>query len=44
VPGAGGAGPGACRAFLLYVVTVSRRLGAVQRDVERLEADIKARK
>lgn len=31
-------------AVLLYVVTVSRRLGAVQRDVERLEADIKARK
>lgn len=31
-------------AVLLYVVSVSRRLGAVQRDVERLEADLKTRK
>ena len=31
-------------AVLVYVVSIARRLGAVQRDVERLEADLKVRK
>lgn len=31
-------------AVLVYVVSIARRLGAVQRDVQRLEADLKARK
>jgi hypothetical protein len=29
--------------FFAYVVSLSRRLGAVQRDVERLEADVTRR-
>ncbi|MEQ1896478.1 MAG: CcmD family protein [Vicinamibacterales bacterium] len=31
-------------AVLVYVVSIARRLNGVQREVERLEADIKARK
>lgn len=31
-------------AVLVYVGSIARRLGGVQRDVERLEADLKARK
>jgi CcmD family protein len=31
-------------AVLVYVASIARRLGGVQRDVERLEADLKARK
>ncbi|MGE0394636.1 MAG: CcmD family protein [Vicinamibacterales bacterium] len=31
-------------AVLAYVVSIARRLGAVQQDVARLEADLKARK
>jgi len=31
-------------AVLVYVVSIARRLGAVQRDVQRLDADLKARK
>lgn len=31
-------------AVLFYVVTIARRLGAVQQDVARLEADLKSRK
>jgi len=31
-------------AVLVYVVSIARRLGAVQQDVARLEADLKARK
>lgn len=30
-------------AFFIYVLSLSRRLGTVQRDVERLEQDIKKR-
>jgi hypothetical protein len=29
--------------FFVYVVSLSRRLGAVQRDVDRLEGDLKRR-
>ncbi len=31
-------------AVLGYVVTVARRLGAVEKDVQRLESDLKAKK